>query len=89
MKRFARLSLSAPPGGCLFISALIHNLMNNHPACRILLHRPPVTAKGTKSSLGLLRNATLTPLTTNGESPLALVYILMSPIILACHIMHV
>ncbi|KAL6760944.1 CBF/Mak21 family-domain-containing protein [Haematococcus lacustris] len=40
IKRFARLSLQAPPAGALLAVAFIHNLIRRHPACMTMLHRP-------------------------------------------------
>ncbi|KAK9836980.1 hypothetical protein WJX81_004282 [Elliptochloris bilobata] len=40
-KRFARLALTAPPAGALVSIAFVHNLLRRHPACGVLLHRPP------------------------------------------------
>ncbi|KAK9824409.1 hypothetical protein WJX72_010079 [[Myrmecia] bisecta] len=40
-KRFARLSLTAPPAGARVAIAFIHNLLRRHPSCNVLLHRPP------------------------------------------------
>ena len=40
-KRLCRLALSAPPAGCLFISALTFNLIRRHPTLLPLIHRAP------------------------------------------------
>lgn len=39
-KKFARLSVSAPPNGALACLAFVHNLIRRHPSCMCLLHRP-------------------------------------------------
>jgi U3 small nucleolar RNA-associated protein 19 len=48
MKQVGRLSLRAPPHGCLVAIALIHNLARRHPACTVLLERSrlPASAQG-------------------------------------------
>lgn len=38
-KALGRLSLRAPPSGCLISTCLIHNLARRHPSCSLLLHR--------------------------------------------------
>jgi hypothetical protein len=38
-KRFARLSLTAPPAGSIFCIAIIYNLLRRHPVCRPLINR--------------------------------------------------
>lgn len=38
-KRFARLSLTAPPSGSIFCIAIIYNLLRRHPVCRPLINR--------------------------------------------------
>ncbi|KAH9534189.1 hypothetical protein CY35_18G093800 [Sphagnum magellanicum] len=38
-KKLARLSLSAPPAGCLLVIAMVHNLLRRHPAINCLVHR--------------------------------------------------
>ncbi|RXN11530.1 nucleolar complex 4-like protein [Labeo rohita] len=40
VKRFARLSLTAPPTALLILLPFICNLIRRHPSCRILIHRP-------------------------------------------------
>ena len=40
IKRFARLSLSAPPAGALTCVGFIHNLLRRHKSCVVLVHRP-------------------------------------------------
>ena len=39
IKRFARLSLSAPPAGAMVCVAFIHNLIRRHKSCAVLVHR--------------------------------------------------
>ncbi|CEG00328.1 Nucleolar complex protein 4 [Ostreococcus tauri] len=39
VKRFARLSLSAPPAGAMLCVAFIHNLIRRHKSCAVLVHR--------------------------------------------------
>ncbi|KAL8916836.1 MAG: hypothetical protein Q9208_008323 [Pyrenodesmia sp. 3 TL-2023] len=41
MKRLARLTLSAPPSGIVFVVPWIYNLLKNHPACTFMIHREP------------------------------------------------
>lgn len=41
IKRFARLSLRAPPAGAAVCLGFIHNLLRRHPATNQLRHRPP------------------------------------------------
>ena len=43
-KKFARLSVSAPPVGALACLAFVHNLIRRNPSCMCLLHRPKSTA---------------------------------------------
>ncbi|XP_065174834.1 nucleolar complex protein 4 homolog [Sycon ciliatum] len=38
-KRLSRLSLTAPPAGCLIAVAMITNLLKRHPSCKVLVHR--------------------------------------------------
>jgi U3 small nucleolar RNA-associated protein 19 len=38
-KRMSRLSLTAPPSGCLFISAVVFNLIRRHPTLLPLIHQ--------------------------------------------------
>ena len=38
-KRFARLSLTAPPAGAIFCVAMIYNLLRRHPVCRPLINK--------------------------------------------------
>ncbi|KAL1253185.1 hypothetical protein QQF64_017878 [Cirrhinus molitorella] len=40
VKRFARLSLTAPPTALLTLLPFICNLIRRHPSCRVLIHRP-------------------------------------------------
>uniref|UniRef100_A0A671QHL1 Nucleolar complex protein 4 homolog n=1 Tax=Sinocyclocheilus anshuiensis TaxID=1608454 RepID=A0A671QHL1_9TELE len=40
VKRFARLSLTAPPTSLLILLPFICNLIRRHPSCRVLIHRP-------------------------------------------------
>ncbi|XP_073681030.1 nucleolar complex protein 4 homolog [Garra rufa] len=40
VKRFARLSLTAPPTALLILLPFICNLIRRHPSCRVLIHRP-------------------------------------------------
>lgn len=44
VKKLARLSLTAPPGGCLTVIAFIHNLVRRHPATAVMLHKPTKAA---------------------------------------------
>lgn len=39
MKRLCQCALSAPPAGCLYIIALVSNLLRKHPECACLIHR--------------------------------------------------
>lgn len=39
MKRLSRLSLNAPPAGCMACIAFVHNLLRRHPSCSVLVHR--------------------------------------------------
>lgn len=41
IKRFARLSLQAPPAGAVVCLGFIHNLLRRHPATNQLRHRAP------------------------------------------------
>lgn len=41
IKKFARLALTASPAGAAISIAFIHNLLRRHPACNVLLNRPP------------------------------------------------
>lgn len=41
MKRLARLTVSAPPSGIVFVVPWIYNLLKNHPACTFMIHREP------------------------------------------------
>lgn len=46
-KKLSRLALTAPPGGLTVIIPFIYNLVNRHPNCKALLHRPDgPTGKG-------------------------------------------
>jgi len=38
-KKMARLSLRAPPSGCIYVIVFIHNLLKRHPACLVLVDR--------------------------------------------------
>jgi U3 small nucleolar RNA-associated protein 19 len=40
-KRLARLSLQAPPSGCIASLVFIYNLLQRHSSCRVLIHREP------------------------------------------------
>ena len=40
IKKLSRLSLTAPPHGLTLILPFIYNLVNRHPNCKALLHRP-------------------------------------------------
>uniref|UniRef100_A0ABI8AF19 Nucleolar complex associated 4 homolog n=1 Tax=Felis catus TaxID=9685 RepID=A0ABI8AF19_FELCA len=40
-KRLSRLALTAPPEALLMVLPFICNLLRRHPACRVLVHRPP------------------------------------------------
>ncbi|XP_016141683.1 nucleolar complex protein 4 homolog [Sinocyclocheilus grahami] len=40
VKRFARLSLTAPPTALLILLSFICNLIRRHPSCRVFIHRP-------------------------------------------------
>ena len=44
VKRFARLSLTAPPAGAIFCIAMVYNLLRRHPVCRPLINRTLKTA---------------------------------------------
>lgn len=51
IKRLSRLSLTAPPQGCLVIVALIYNLLLKHPSAIVLIHRnKKVEAKPNENS---------------------------------------
>lgn len=39
IKRLSRLSLNAPPAGCMACIAFVHNLLRRHPSCSVLVHR--------------------------------------------------
>ncbi|XP_026052225.1 nucleolar complex protein 4 homolog isoform X1 [Carassius auratus] len=43
VKRFARLSLTAPPTALLILLPFVCNLIHRHPSCRVLIHRPSAT----------------------------------------------
>jgi U3 small nucleolar RNA-associated protein 19 len=49
MKRLCQCALSAPPAGCLYIIALVSNLLRKHPECACLIHRGKVN--GTSETL--------------------------------------
>ena len=40
VKRFARISVTAPPMGAVVCTAFVHNLLRRHPSCTCMLHRP-------------------------------------------------
>ncbi|KAK3690805.1 Maturation and nuclear export of 40S ribosomal subunits interacting protein [Vermiconidia calcicola] len=40
VKRLARLSLQAPPGGIVWVVPWVYNMLKKHPACTFMLHRP-------------------------------------------------
>lgn len=46
VKKFSRLSLSAPSSSCLFILAIVHNLLRRNPSIRCLQNRPNPTVAG-------------------------------------------
>eukprot|EP00892_Ulva_mutabilis_P007570 jgi/Ulvmu1/5185/UM021_0202.1 len=48
-KKFARLSVVAPPVGALACLAFVHNLIRRHPSCVCLIHRP---SKGAAEETG-------------------------------------
>jgi U3 small nucleolar RNA-associated protein 19 len=39
IKRFARLSLQAPPGAIVWIVPWVYNMLKSHPTCSFMLHR--------------------------------------------------
>lgn len=39
LKRLARLSLQAPPGGVVWVVPWTYNMLRKHPACTFMLHR--------------------------------------------------
>ena len=39
IKRLARLSLQAPPGGIVWVVPWVYNMLKKHPSCTFLLHR--------------------------------------------------
>lgn len=41
IKRFARLSLQAPPGAIVWIVPWTYNMLKSHPTCSFMLHRNP------------------------------------------------
>jgi len=43
-KRLARLALSAPPAGPLFVLPFVYNMIKRHPAAMALIHRPRAAA---------------------------------------------
>lgn len=38
-KKLARLTLTAPPAGCMVSVRFIYNLLKRHPSCKVLIHR--------------------------------------------------
>jgi len=50
-KRLARLSLEAPPYGCVLAQIMIFNLLQRHPECQVLIHRIIPNAVSTKQVL--------------------------------------
>lgn len=74
VKRFSRISLSAPPDGCVFICHLILNLLRRHPSCRVLIHRIPKVAAATAAkfaSFQLFLPSTATAATNATDSATA------------------
>jgi len=84
VKRILWSALNAPPPGVLFSSALVANLLRNHPECAALIHRGNVPME--KDTFDALMH---NPTQTRGES---LVGIRLSPSHLAsrflCHPFH-
>ncbi|RKP26883.1 nucleolar complex protein [Syncephalis pseudoplumigaleata] len=56
IKRMARLSLSAPPSGVAIIIPFIYNLLRQHPACIVLIHRVPGQDEQSASTIAGLDN---------------------------------
>jgi len=50
LKRLARLSLTAPPTGALYVIPLIYNMLKRHPQCEPLIQRGRVGAVMSSSS---------------------------------------
>ena len=50
-KRLCRCALNAPPSGCLFVLALVSNLLRKHEECACLIHR-----NGTSSNEGKIQD---------------------------------
>ena len=42
VKKMARLALSAPPAGAMMAVSFIHNILRRHPACMVMIDRPPI-----------------------------------------------
>ncbi len=40
IKRMAQLALTAPPAGCMLLLPCIYNLLQRHPTCKCMIHRP-------------------------------------------------
>jgi len=47
LKRLARISLSTTPYACVLICSLIFNILQYHPSCQVLLHRPSISSSST------------------------------------------
>lgn len=39
LKRLSRLSLTAPPQGCILIVSMVYNILLKHSSCRIMIHK--------------------------------------------------
>ena len=67
LKRLARLSLTAPPTGTLFVIPLIYNMLKRHPQCEPLIQRGRLGALSTTSDNTTTSDATVS--TTISDSP--------------------
>ena len=71
-KRFARLSLTAPPSGAIFCTAVIYNLLRRHPVVRPLINRLLKDAPASTKAQ-LLVVATAEKITISEETGVAIV----------------
>lgn len=72
-KRFARLSLTAPPSGAIFCTAVIYNLLRRHPVVRPLINRLLKDAPASTKAQLLVVAAAEEKITINPETGVAVV----------------